>query len=40
MTQTDERGDTWALGCIIYELLMNESLLIDFEDQNQLAEDI
>jgi serine/threonine protein kinase len=31
-TKTDERGDTWALGCIIYELITNESFLVEYEN--------
>ena len=31
-TVTDERGDIWAYGCILYELVAGKSFMPDYED--------
>ena len=34
----DERGDIWAFGCILYELMSNNNLIIDGEDEDDVLQ--
>jgi serine/threonine protein kinase len=36
LTITDERGDVWAYGCILYELVSGRSLMTEYEEDDEI----
>lgn len=36
----DEKGDLWAYGCIVYEMLVGEYLHIEFDSEQQFEEQL